>query len=79
MCALFADGHLTSNIDALENQDFLHLGRLVALTLLQGGPGLPIFNHHLAEYILTGKVTSLTVEDFPTDRQKMVQEVAIFT
>ena len=37
-------------------KEYLNLGQLTALTLLQGGAGLPVFNSTVAHYITTGDV-----------------------
>ena len=35
---------------------YLHLGRLLALTVLQGGSEIPAFEKPLAQYKLTGSI-----------------------
>ena len=61
----------------MDRYDYLQLGRLVALTLLQGGPGLPVFEPSVAQYILTGKITNLQKENFPIDQQQVIDKVNI--
>ena len=65
----------SNNAMALDNMDFLHLGRLVALTILQCGPGLPVFDSPVAEYILSGRIENLDHTDFPTKYQSLVEQV----
>ena len=58
--------------------DYLHLGRIVAVTLLQGGPGLPVLQPPVAEYILTGRITNLTEHDFPIEIQPVVAKASSY-
>ena len=55
--------------------DYLQLGRLVAITVIQGGPGLPLFDPPVAEYILTGRMLNLAVKDFPEEHQPLASQV----
>lgn len=72
---LFSGQGLSNNLDALDRHDYLYLGRLVAITLLQGGAGLPVFSRPMASYILTGKTNPLKAEDFPETARPLVQKV----
>jgi len=76
MMSLRAGHRLSCNLGAIDAADYVSLGRLVAVTILQGGPGLPVFEPPVAEYILTGRVLSLEAHYFPQDRRSVVQEVS---
>lgn len=53
----------------LKTNFFRRLGQLTALSILQDGPGLPIFSDIVTDYILTGKWEMLNVDDL-SDRMK---------
>lgn len=78
-CVVTDECRLSRNLDALGRYDYLQLGRLVALTLLQGGPGLPLFEPPVAQYILTGKITNLQKNNFPVDQQQLIDRVTMHT
>ena len=68
---------MSFDLQALESMDYLHLGRLVALTILQGGPGLPLFDTPIANYILSGQTLNLKHTDFPPGKDALVKQVSI--
>ena len=43
------------------------IGTYVAMSILQGGPGLPVFSRHLYSYLTSGKYINLDItnEDVP--------------
>jgi hypothetical protein len=51
----------------LASKSFKHLGQLVAMTVLQGGFGVPCFCVPVVDYILTGRAITATAEDVPDD------------
>ena len=67
----------TNNLEAIDRMDYVHLGRLVVITLLQGGAGLPLLTPPLAEYILMGRINCLTPEDFPPKKRCLIKQVLI--
>ncbi|XP_052094530.1 uncharacterized protein LOC127730269 isoform X2 [Mytilus californianus] len=56
---------LRDNFIARTQNIFFHLGQLVALSIIQDGPGLPIFSDIVTDYILLGKPCILNVDDLP--------------
>ena len=63
----------------LASYDYVQLGRLVALTLLQGGSGLPVFSPPVAQYLLTGQVTTVTPAEFPNNMQQCIAQVYLIS
>ncbi len=53
------------DLNALQDGVFRRIGRLIALTTLQGGSGIPMLAPPLAQYILHGSTTGGEVEDIP--------------
>ena len=57
---------------------FKAVGMLIAMSILQGGPGLPILSHHVYTYMATKKYSNLKIEikDVPDiGVQKLLNEV----
>ena len=73
---IHTEGKFTNNNDALHQMDFLQLGRLVAITILQGGPGIPLFDTPVVDYIITGRISTLSVTDFPKEHQDLVDQAS---
>ncbi|XP_063397453.1 uncharacterized protein LOC134681742 [Mytilus trossulus] len=48
-----------------KKRSFFHMGQLVALSILEDGPGLPIFSEAATDYILEGCIKSLHINDLP--------------
>ena len=65
------------NYNGFNAMDYLYLGRIVALTLLQGGHGLPVFSEATARYILTSKFMDLRPEDFPEEEREQITTVQL--
>ena len=65
------------NHNGFNAMDYLYLGRIVALTLMQGGPGLPVFSEATAHYILTSKFQDLRPEDFPEKEREQITTVGL--
>ena len=55
----------------LAKRSFLHLGQLLAMTILQGGLGAPCFSKPVVGYILTGHAVSAGLEDVPEEQLKV--------
>lgn len=53
------------DVKALQDGTYVRLGQLVALTLLQGGCGLPILADCVADYILFGQPKTPSMDDIP--------------
>lgn len=51
----------------LASKSYKHLGQLVAMTLLQGGFGVPCFCVPVVDYILTGRAITATADDVPDE------------
>ena len=77
---------IEGNNNVLDNMDFLQLGRLVALTIMQCDPGLPVFDSPVAECILSESINHLECilsesinhldhTDFPTKYRSLVELV----
>ena len=49
------------------NSDYVHLGKLMAMSLPHGGSGFPFFSPYVFEYFLSGNITDVTdtSEDIP--------------
>ncbi|XP_052089323.1 uncharacterized protein LOC127726034 isoform X2 [Mytilus californianus] len=56
---------------------FLHLGQLIALSILQDGPGLPIFSDIVTDYIMTGKTSVLNIDDLPDGLKDTLEKIHI--
>ncbi|CAC5387179.1 NAB [Mytilus coruscus] len=54
-----------TNFIERKKNTFFHLGQLIALSILQDGPGLPIFSDIVTDYIMTGKTNVLNIDDLP--------------
>lgn len=52
-----------------QRKNFFHIGQLVALSILQDGPGLPFFSDVVTDNILNGKSSVYNTEDL-NDRLK---------
>ncbi|VDI84102.1 Hypothetical predicted protein [Mytilus galloprovincialis] len=48
-----------------KKKTFFHLGQLIALSILQDGPGLPIFSDIVTDYIINGETVVLNLDDLP--------------
>ncbi|XP_063438830.1 uncharacterized protein LOC134719802 [Mytilus trossulus] len=57
-----------------DTKKYLHIGQLTAILLLQGGQGLPIFNHSVAHYIIYEKITNCH-EDLPKNMRKAFDQL----
>lgn len=57
-----------------DSLQYLYLGQLIAILLLQGGQGLPVFCHSVAYYIVYGNVPD-TDNDLPESIQKSIEEL----
>ncbi|CAC5408273.1 unnamed protein product [Mytilus coruscus] len=71
---------LRENFVARTQNIFYHLGQLVALSISQDGPGLPIFSDIVTDYILLGKPCILNVDDLPEGLKNtivMILQVAL--
>ena len=55
------------------------MGAFTAMSIVQGGPGLPIFSEAVLEYFSFGKVTGAQIEpdDLPFQLKYLFDEVAI--
>lgn len=74
----FSGSQFTWNFAAMGAMSFLQLGRIVALTLLQGGPGFPMFDAPIAEYVLRGEISHLLPSHFTLKKtQDLVRGVII--
>ena len=58
---------------ARKEKQWLHLGEFVALTVLQGGMGLPIFCRRLVAFLLDVSPESLQREDVPDVLDTLLQ------
>jgi hypothetical protein len=64
----------TNFIDRKKNA-FLYLGQLVATSILQDGPGLPIFSDVVVDYILNGHSVILNADDLSDRLRTTLKEV----
>ena len=53
------------NIMELQGNSYLIAGRVIALSLMYGGPAPQFFASPVAEYLLDGTVHSVCIEDVP--------------
>lgn len=51
------------------------MGQLVALSILEDGPGLPIFSEAATDYILEGCIKSLHINDLPDMVKEKLNQV----
>ena len=65
-----------------QNEDFKMMGKLVATSIIQGGPSLPIFLPAVYRYILTSKYSSDWMpgsKDFPDPLiKRLLQQVFLW-
>jgi len=66
---------LAHNYDAAKRKDFLYMGHLVAITVLQGGPGLPLFNSAVTDFIVYGDVQCNSVACLPKETLDAYEKV----
>ncbi len=59
---------------ALQRGVYYNIGVLVAITLLQSGPGLPILSRPVADYVVFGEVQEISIDDVPDLSTKAVLE-----
>lgn len=57
-----------------DSKTYLHLGQLTAVTLLQGGQGLPIFCQSVSHYITTGNIAD-SVDELPETVKLAIKKV----
>ena len=56
----------------LERQTFVHIGKIIALSLLYGGPAPSFFSPAVADYIVYGILkVKASVNDVPEVRKKL--------
>lgn len=65
------------NFVARKKNIFFHLGQLTALSIIQDGPGLPIFSDIVTDYILLGKPCILNVDDLPDGLKDIIVMVCL--
>ncbi|XP_061190391.1 uncharacterized protein LOC133198297 [Saccostrea echinata] len=72
------EGRLSFQPNFLERKKntFFHLGQLVALSILQDGPGAPIFSECITDYILNGKSNSLDPDDLMEGPKEILEKMA---
>lgn len=64
------------NLRELEKRTFYHIGKIISLSLLYGGPGATFFSPAVADYITYGiSRVKATIDDVPTEevRQKLLK------
>lgn len=67
------------SVQKLDDNMYEMAGKLVAWSILNGGPGLPVFCPAVAEYIIGGTVTTPSTEDTDEEtRQKIAQVYFLF-
>ncbi|XP_052066002.1 uncharacterized protein LOC127705688 isoform X2 [Mytilus californianus] len=54
-----------SNYLEKKKKTFFHLGQLIALSIIQDGPGLPIFSDIVTDYIINGQTSVINPDDLP--------------
>lgn len=54
---------------------FFYLGQLVALSILEDGPGLPVFCQAVTDLILEGAIISADINDLPDYIKDSLNEV----
>ena len=59
----------------MQNNEVLHLGKFVAMSVTQGGGGFPFLAPPVYEYITTGKYTNIAVST--TDIPDMTLKFAV--
>ena len=47
----------------LQKSDFKVIGVLIAMSLMQGGPGFPVLSPHVYEYMSTQQYLDLNIKD----------------
>ena len=73
-------GHLlpTHNVPALIDKQYYYIGKMMAASILQGGPAPGFFAESAAEYWLQGlDGVTAHVEDIPGEAQLVVKKVKI--
>ena len=65
------------NIVELQKKSFYHVGKMIAMSLVHGGPGPHFFTPAVADYIMYGMVqVRATPLDVPEDKiQKILLDV----
>ena len=55
----------------MEDDEYFHIGRMIAVSIVHGGPGPRFFSPHFFQY-LTGEVKAIgaPIEDIPDDEVK---------
>ncbi|XP_065892745.1 uncharacterized protein [Dysidea avara] len=51
------------DVPAIQESHFRTIGTFVAMSIIQGGFGLPIFSQHLYSYLVTGKYVNLEINN----------------
>ncbi|XP_062570140.1 SUMO-interacting motif-containing protein 1-like [Saccostrea cucullata] len=74
------EGRLSFQANFMERKKntFFHLGQLVALSILQDGPGAPIFSECITDYILNGKYDSLDPEDLMEGPKEILEKFEFY-
>ena len=65
----------------LKESHFRTIGTFVAMSIIQGGFGLPIFSQHLYSYLVTGKYVNLEInnDDVPDPAAQALLKQVIYT
>ena len=64
------------SIHPIQSEDFKMIGKLVAMSIVQGGPGLPVFSPVAYNYICTTEKYSEKFSAHAGDSRPICQEFA---
>ena len=67
---LFLGGGFVTDATAARNLDYMRIGRLVAIIIINTGMSVPVCSRPIAEFLLLGCVSAVTVDDFPAGADK---------
>ena len=72
----FPGSTLAPNFCAAKRRDYFYVGQIVALTVLQDGPGMPIFNEVTTDFILLNGVRATSVGCLDSQLQEAIHKVS---
>ncbi|CAC5395883.1 unnamed protein product [Mytilus coruscus] len=62
-----------------KRKHFFHFGQLIALSIIQDGPGLPIFSDIVTDYIINGQTSVINPDDLPDGLKDALEKVSLDT
>ncbi|XP_031334066.1 G2/M phase-specific E3 ubiquitin-protein ligase-like [Photinus pyralis] len=69
---------LTLDGDALQKQEYFESGRLIALSLIHGGPGPYFFSKNLYSLLVRGYTNNLTMDDIEYEIREKILRITTF-